>query len=73
MRYLNKALTSFRRALAQRGTIHRVSWKPLLCTDDIIEFRIRFHFTPTRKGKNYEAFCAARGRARRTSGIPEEI
>lgn len=67
-----KALTAFRRVLKRRGTILSTKVKCLLCTDDIIEFRIRFHFLPTRKDKSYEAFVAARKAARDQPDFLEE-
>ena len=67
-----KALTAFRRVLKRRGEILGITWKPLLCTDDIIEFHVKFHFKPRRKGKNYEAFRAAWDKAKEVSEFPEE-
>ena len=62
-----KALTAFRRVLQRRGKILSTKVHCLLCTDDIIEFRVKFHFQPNRKGKNYEAFVAARTASQKVS------
>jgi len=58
-----KALTAFRNVLKRRGTILSTKIHLLLCSDDIIEFKVQFRFRPRRKGKEYEAFVAAREKA----------
>ena len=64
-----KALTAFRNVLKRHGTILSTRTHFLLCSDDLIEFKVQFQFLPRRKGKEYEAFVAAREKANATLEI----
>lgn len=62
-----KALTAFRRRLMRRGTISKTEIKPLLESEDVISFKVSFHFEPNSKSQDarYHAFRAAMDDARK--------
>ena len=62
-----KALTAFRRRLLRRGTITKTEIKPLLEADEVISFKVSFHFKPRSKSQDarYLAFRAAMEDARK--------
>lgn len=57
-----KALTAFRRRIRRRGKIKRTCVKALLCSDNVLEFRVRFEVEPNSNSQDalYTMFRAAR-------------
>ena len=69
-----KALTAFRNVLKRRGEILKTTVKCLLETDNVISFKVSFHFKP-RKSKDmdtYDTFVRARAAARKSPDFLEE-
>ncbi len=66
-----KALTAFRRRLLRRGTITKTEIRPLLESDNVISFQVRYTFEPNSKRDDarYHAFRAAWNDALK---LPEE-